>query len=521
VNMIPDGQHNQNETDYLSTCKDSLVSILLYNYEGRELYPCLHSIFDQHHINNFEVVLCDDASTDGAWQIATRFVRDHAEKVTISRNNISIGKDANRRKGLRLCKGEYCVELTSTAEFNPVYTALFINSLETDEIIENSQINRLTLYKLKRANVFLPLYSPVKILPEHERVHHPLVSVCIFNFNYGRYLCQCLDSVFAQTYDNIEICFSDNASTDNSWEIALEYADKYPGKISLTRNRMNFGPSVNRYNCFLNQRGKYMLPLCSDDAMRPEFVERCVTALESHPDAAFAMVHRDIMDGDGQCSSEPPFYDKSCLIPGAEQAAVYMMSSVNPSVSQILYNIEKAQGMRSTGDVNDRWFGDRIADFHMCCYFPIVYIKEPLLLNRLHRHNDGARMDGNLLQCMTEYVLLHQLADMAENHKHMQKVRDRLQTGIEKLGHLCLRYCLRRLTVGDELSANRYFHLATAIFPGIRSDCTYTEFAGYWSSSPSDREKILEQLMKKANLEKRTISYSPPPGSIPLHESDQ
>lgn len=516
MNIIPDVQHNCDDADSFSDCNDSLVSILIYNCEGRELCPCLNSILDQHHIKSFEVVLCDDASNDGAWQIANRYVRDHAEKLTISRNNISIGKEANRSKGLQLCKGKYCVELTSTAEFDPAYTARVINSLETDEFIENSNI-----YKLKRTNVFLPSFSPVKNLPQHERMHNPLVNVCIYNYNYGHYLRQCLDSVFAQTYDNIEICFSDNASTDNSWEIALEYADKYPGKISLTRNRMNFGPNVNRNNCHLNKRGKYMLTLCSDDAIRPEFVERCVTALEFHTDAAFAMVHRDIMDEDGKYLSEPPFYDQSCLIPGAEQAAVYMMSSVNPSISQILYNIEKAEGNRMAGNLNDRWFGDRIMDFLICCNDTIVYIKEPLLLNRIHRHSDGARMDGNLLQCMAEYVLLHQFADIAENHKHMQKVRDRLQAGTEKLGHLCLRYCLRRLTVGDELSANRYFHLAMAISPGIRSDSTYTEFARYWSSSSSDRENLLEQLMKKSNLEKRTVSYPPPPGSIPLHESDK
>ena len=58
----------------------------------------------------------------------------------------------------------------------------------------------------------------------------PLVSVIVYNYNYGRYLSECFfDSVICQTYQNIEILFSDNASTDDSWEIAQSYSQKFPG----------------------------------------------------------------------------------------------------------------------------------------------------------------------------------------------------------------------------------------------------------------------------------------------------
>lgn len=492
-----------------------LISFLLTNYAGCAMDACLRSMFEQRHIKNFEVVISDDASEDSAWEAANRYVREYPEKFTISRNNVSIGAGGNRTKGLQLCKGEYCVELTSSAECNSAYIAQTISSLESDKLFKHSYI-----FKRRQTNLFFPPYSPVDTLTEYERTNQPLVSVCIFNFNYGRFLRQCIESVFAQTYENVEICFSDNASTDNSWEIALEYAAKYPAKVSLTRNRKNFGPGVNQFNCELHARGKYLVKMCSDDAIRPEFIERCVTELESHTEAAFAMVHREIMDENGQCSSEPSFYDQSCLIPGTAQAAVYMMSSVNPSISQILYNREKTESKRMSGNLNSRWFGDRIMDFHICCDFPIVYIKEPLLLNRVHRRSDGARMDGNLLQCMSEYVLIHQFADIAENYDNMQNVRDRLQPGLEKLGRLCLRYCVRCLIGGDELGGNRYLNLAVAIFPGIRSDDTYIELTAYWSSTDSEREILLGQLMKKANLERRTVSYPPPQGSIPLYERE-
>ena len=54
----------------------------------------------------------------------------------------------------------------------------------------------------------------------------PLVSVIIYNYNYGRYLSACFDSVINQSYQNIEILFSDNASTDDSWKIAQKLQSK-------------------------------------------------------------------------------------------------------------------------------------------------------------------------------------------------------------------------------------------------------------------------------------------------------
>lgn len=506
--------------DYLSEVAETaspitgngpLVSILLYNYVGHKIEQCLHSILNQPHIGNLEVIICDDHSQDGAWEIANRYAKIHNGKITLSRNNESIGRDANRRKGLLMCKGEYGVELHSSIEFEPAYVMDAINRMEADKFLEHAYISRL-----KRANVFQAPHNPTKSVSEHDRTNLPLVSVCIYNFNYGRYLRQCMDSVFAQTYTNIEVCFSDNASSDDSWDIALEYAARHPGRISLTRNRINYGPNVNLWNCLLDMRGKYMVKLCSDDAIRPEFIERCVSALESHPDAAFAMVHRDIMDEAGACTTELPFYDQSCLIPGHEQAAVYMMSSVNPSVSQIVYAVSKTQGKRMAGNLNDRWFGDRIMDFHICCDSPIVYIKEPLLLNRVHGESESSRLNGNLLQCMSEFVLLHQLADIAGNYRNMEKACDRLLPAIEKVGRLCLRYCLRCLASGDETGAQRYFHLSSAIAPSVQENALHTQLSAFWAQAPQARQQLLPQLLQDSGEAiKRTVTYPAPPGSIP------
>lgn len=485
-----------------------LVSIVVYNYDRDVLTQCLDAIFEQVLIKNFEVIICDDATTDGSWEIANDYMSKQPEHITLTRNQVPLGLGGNAGKGIQMAKGKFFVELTRDRKFTPEYVLQTIAQLESDPLIVHSFIGRI--------KEFRPNLGMLKPSPELKRSENPLVSICVYNFNYGRFLKQCLESIAEQTYSNIEVCFSDNASTDDSWAIALEFAKRYPKRMSLTRNRMNFGPSANLTNCFMNYQGKYMLTLCSDDAMKPQLVERCVSLLEKHPDAAFAMVHREIVDDDNTLTVEPPFYDQTCLIPGAEQAAVYMMAAVNPCVSQILYNREKIQVKDTSGGINVRWFGARLLDFRLCSEHPMIYIKDPLLINRVHSLSDGATIDDNLMQCIGQFVLLHQFSEIAEANG-LAKAAGRLGDAIEKVGKLCLRYCTRFLLQSQERTALRYFNLAQAIYPNIITDPTFAELQAYFQSGlehGKSKQDILDLLARKSELTLRNVSYPAPPGSI-------
>ena len=275
---------------------------------------------------------------------------------------------------------------------------------------------------------------------------------------------------------------------------------KYPEAITITCNRKNFGVEANWRNCNANMRGKYYLSLCSDDVLMPEYIKQCVHALEAHPGAGFAMVHRTIIDEHGRHIEEPPFYNQSCIIPGAEQAAVYMVAALNPSVSQIMYNKYcTLQKTPSADDLAARWYATRILDFNMCCEFSIVYIKEPLLLHRLHLQNDSFRAAGNLMEVIGPYVLQHQFAETASFY-NLTKVVDRLPQSLVKLSKLCLRYCVRALIANSEKNALRYFHLSIAITPDIVDDPIFKKLQEYWVADASEKLKIVETLKSADNL---------------------
>ena len=57
-------------------------------------------------------------------------------------------------------------------------------------------------------------------------MEYRLVSVIIPIYNMAKFLCETLDSVLASDYPNFEVILMDDGSTDNSLDIAKEYAEK-------------------------------------------------------------------------------------------------------------------------------------------------------------------------------------------------------------------------------------------------------------------------------------------------------
>lgn len=336
----------------------------------------------------------------------------------------------------------------------------------------------------------------------------PLVSIVIYNFNYARFLHQCLDSVFGQTYSNIEVIFSDNASTDDSWQIALEYCNLYPDKMFVSRNRKNYGATAN-LNVALSQiRGTYYVTLASDDVMYPDFLQKTITQLEQNKDAGCAIVHRAIMNEDESIIADTPFYNISCKIPAPAQAAVHMMASINPTISQIVYRTALVDKFPNT--IGIRFQRSRIIDFDLACKHAVLYIKEPLVWHRVHHMNDATTATENLMDVLAAYVMNFDFADKATG-LGLFEVAARLPLSIEKNGKHCLRYCVHYLRLSNWTLAKRYFYLAYALYPEITTDPLYEDLTLLWERDEINLSQLQKVLSYNISLV-RTVSYPPPNG---------
>jgi glycosyltransferase involved in cell wall biosynthesis len=104
------------------------------------------------------------------------------------------------------------------------------------------------------------------------KVSLPLVSVIIVNYNYGRFLKQAADSIFEQTYPNIECIIVDNASTDCSAAVLLDISRQYPG-AKIVRRKDPGGQSLASKEGFEASSGEYVVFLDADDYLLASFVE--------------------------------------------------------------------------------------------------------------------------------------------------------------------------------------------------------------------------------------------------------
>ena len=93
------------------------------------------------------------------------------------------------------------------------------------------------------------------------------ISILVPFFKVEKYVGKCVESLFTQTYQNIEYIFVNDASPDNSMEIINECIKKY-GKqeqCKIIVHEQNKGISTSRNDCLDNATGDYFLFIDSDD----------------------------------------------------------------------------------------------------------------------------------------------------------------------------------------------------------------------------------------------------------------
>lgn len=107
-------------------------------------------------------------------------------------------------------------------------------------------------------------------------MHNPLVSIIVPVHNAASYLSQCLDSLLAQSYQNIEVIAINDGSQDDSWGVMQAYKKD---KRFHCLTQMNQGVSATRNRAIGLAKGEYMMFVDADDWLEPDTIEECVKAV--------------------------------------------------------------------------------------------------------------------------------------------------------------------------------------------------------------------------------------------------
>jgi glycosyltransferase involved in cell wall biosynthesis len=106
----------------------------------------------------------------------------------------------------------------------------------------------------------------------------PLISVCIANHNYGRFLPAAIGSVLGQTYSKVELIVVDDGSTDDSREVIRRYG----GRLRSVFQERG-GQAAAGWAGIQAARGEVIVFLDADDTLDPQILARVASAFHEDP----------------------------------------------------------------------------------------------------------------------------------------------------------------------------------------------------------------------------------------------
>jgi len=211
------------------------------------------------------------------------------------------------------------------------------------------------------------------------------VSVIIPTYNYGKYICDAVDSILKQTYNDYEIIVVDDGSTDNTGEILKKYDDKL--SYYYIENQ---GPAAARNLGIKKAKGKYISFLDSDDAFEPEKLEIQVDILEKQRNVG--LIYSDFLYVNNTLASV--YYNFKCKKLYSHTEALqylwhnnYINTSTVMTVKDYLFEAGLYNESYRYAEDYDLWL-------RLGKHYEFYCIHKPLVKTRSHNKNHCKKIDS-------------------------------------------------------------------------------------------------------------------------------
>ncbi|MEJ0088714.1 MAG: glycosyltransferase [Limisphaerales bacterium] len=225
--------------------------------------------------------------------------------------------------------------------------------------------------------------------PVAGRSDHPLVSVLIPVYNGEKYLAECLDSILAQDFQEMEILIADDGSTDGSGELIQRYAEKDP-RIRWWRNPVNLGLAGNFNCCLRAARNDYIKYVLQDDVLlSPSAIRQMVQALDADPAVSLVASASYLIDGQSRRLALRNNFIRSGVMAGTATIVRCFSRNGNLIGEPSLVMFRREQAARGF-DERYRQLLDLDFWFHLLEQGRFAYLAKPLCAFRQHPQQQTA-----------------------------------------------------------------------------------------------------------------------------------
>lgn len=173
------------------------------------------------------------------------------------RRNPGFPDYAQWRKEDRELLGHYCGDLAERLGYSLDGSSAPLSATTGEQTVPETG--------LPARHAATPDAPPAATAPCSHDGPRPLLSVLVTTWNSARYLRQCVDSVLAQSYPNIEVILSDDGSQDRTVDIIRELSEACPDRVRGIYSESSTGASANRNRALRAARGEYITTVDGDD----------------------------------------------------------------------------------------------------------------------------------------------------------------------------------------------------------------------------------------------------------------
>jgi hypothetical protein len=267
------------------------------------------------------------------------------------------------------------------------------------------------------------------------------VDVVVPCYRYAHFLRECVESVLVQSGPSVRVLIIDDASPDNTSEVASELA-KLDRRVTFLRHSMNRG-HIATYNEGIEwTSADYLLVLSADDYLLPGALHRAVTLMDLHPRVGLAFGNALEMDELGAKTLTDPLQSGERVLSGREFILLSGARNIVRTPTAVVRTaLQKRVGgyrmeLPHSGDM-EMWL--RIAAHAM-----IGFIDTPQAVYRRHSNNMSLR-----------YEMRHWLRDLEQRKAafdHFFATCGHITSDSDKLRRALL-YSLGREAIGQASSA--------------------------------------------------------------------
>lgn len=133
--------------------------------------------------------------------------------------------------------------------------------------------------------------------------YKPLVSVAVVTYNSSKTVLETLDSIYNQTYPNLELIVSDDCSTDNTVKICRDWIETHKDRFvrtELLTFEKNTGVSANMNRGADACRGEWVKDIAGDDILLPDCVDTYVDYVSEHQETVIVFSNVEVFGGGQQ-----------------------------------------------------------------------------------------------------------------------------------------------------------------------------------------------------------------------------